>query len=122
MSNMIKIRFTQHYAGWPAGAYHTVTPAAAARLAQIGIAQIQDQEQAAAPDIPDEISEAGDLTQIRGIGAARQAALNAAGVYTLAELLRADVATLDANLDGSNARQILAWQAKARIILAGRPA
>ncbi len=64
------------------------------------------------------------LEHINGIGPETAAALRAAGITTLEQLVVADVADLAKRLDGSNTRQVRDWQRQAARMTAntGKPA
>ncbi len=131
MSADTRIKFMQPYAGWPKGAEHTVRLDVALRLAHMGTAQIVGEVHAKGVDNPTKDSpeptpatvspEPGNISaeilpglrEIRGIGEAKAQALNAAGIYTLADLMDADPASLDSALDGTSAKQIGRWIAQA---------
>lgn len=61
------------------------------------------------------LAEAGDLTQVAGIGAERARALILAGVRSLQDLIEADPAELEERT-GITAKQLRAWQEKSRQI------
>ena len=120
MSADTRIKFTQPYAGWPKGAEHTVNLAVALRLERMGTAQIitLDSPEPTPATVSPEPGYISDemypgLRDIRGIGPAKELALNAAGIYTLAGLMYADRAHLDASLDGTTTEQIDRWIAQA---------
>lgn len=130
MSADTRIKFTQPYAGWPKGAEHTVNLAVALRLERMGTAQIVGVTHAERVGEPMDSPEPTPATvspepgyisseiypglrDIRGIGPAKELALNAAGIYTLAGLMYADRAHLDASLDGTTTEQIDRWIAQA---------
>jgi hypothetical protein len=54
-----------------------------------------------------------NLQAVRGIGPEIERALQALGVLTLADLVRADPGELDAHLDGTDLDTVMAWQVQA---------